>query len=322
MPFFSFSWRQQIIHRLRGLLQGQTGISAEDKSYIVQRNEVGEEAMNNRVDKLKRRMEAKRRKRRPVPHRQIARERSSGGPILPYSWKHEEEREDTLYTFEGKYKDVSSQKKNEPFFRKDRFIMQILASICLFFVIGILFQSQSSSLEGMRNYVQTSFSEDFQFSTVAGWYEEAFGRPVALLPPQMEVVAPGDYEQERDPADIYALPASGTIRESFEQNGRGIYVETNRGEKVEAVRSGIVRFIGEDEANEWGNVIVIRHYDGGESWYGRLENIPVQLYDHVDSGDFIGEVSPHQEEENLGVYYFALKEGDTFIDPNEVINFD
>jgi hypothetical protein len=72
MPFFLLLGELQIIHRLRALLQGQTGISAEDKSYIVQRNEVGEEAMNNRVDKLKRRMEAKRRKRRPVPHRQIA----------------------------------------------------------------------------------------------------------------------------------------------------------------------------------------------------------------------------------------------------------
>ena len=271
------------------------------------------------MDKLRKEIDARRKNRKLSPQRNIVRGRDDRPAPVPFSWKHDEEREETLYSFDERRKGIAEQ-ENEPYFRKDRFIMQVLASICLFVTMGILFQTQSSTLEGVREYVKTSFHEDFQFSTVAGWYEGAFGTPLALFPPQSNVVAPGDFENE--PSDMLALPATGFIRQSFEQNGRGIYVETTKGETVEAVQSGWVRFVGEDEDQEWGKVIVIRHYDGGESWYGRLENISVQLYDYIDKGDLLGEVAPHQERQDVGAYYFALKEGDTFIDPIDVITFD
>ncbi|MBU9710284.1 M23 family metallopeptidase [Evansella tamaricis] len=275
--------------------------------------------MKNRVDKLKRKMEAKRKSRKLTPTRSVIRERDRGPDIYPYQVRHDEEREDTLYQLDGRR--GVSEEKGEPLFSRDRFIMQILASVCLFFVVGILFQTNSSFLEGPRNFVHHSFQEDFQFGTVAGWYEDAFGRPLALLPPDMSVVAPGDTE-DNDQMDVYALPASGTIRESFQQNGRGIYVETDREKQVEAIRGGTVRFMGEDEAGEWGKVVVIRHYDGIESWYGMLDHVSVQLHEFVEPGDIIGTVSHHEEKEDIGVYYFALKDGDNFIDPVEVITID
>ncbi|SDZ03841.1 stage IV sporulation protein FA [Evansella caseinilytica] len=270
--------------------------------------------MKNRVEQLKRKMDARRRMRRQSPRRQSLRER--GAEMLPYSVKHEEEREETLYSFDNRR--ALPEVKQEPLFRKDRFMIQVLASICLFFILGILFKSSSPAFEGARQFVQKSFQEDFQFGAAAEWYEETFGRPLALLPPQLDFVAPEDYKDD----DVYALPATGTVRQSFEQNGRGIFVETTADQQVEAARSGEVRFIGEDEAKEWGKVVVIRHYDGGESWYGMLDNISVKLYDHVQKGEVLGNVSPDAENNEIGVYYFALKEGDTFIDPFDVISFD
>lgn len=277
--------------------------------------------MRNRVDILRKKMDEKRRKRKHSPRQQVVRERDRGDRALdlsPYAIRHDHDREDYYSSYDNRQ--AVPYEKDEAFFSKDRFLMQVLASICLFFSIGIVLQSQSTALDGVRGFVERSFHEDFQFSAVAGWYEDAFGRPLALLPPDMHVVAPGDMNEEEP--DVYALPATGTIRQSFEQNGRGIYVETSLDRPVQASLNGIVTFVGEDEAGEWGKVIQIRHNDGKESWYGMLDNISVQIHDQVESGDKLGYVSPHQDLEGIGVYYFALREGDTFIDPVEVIGLD
>jgi stage IV sporulation protein FA len=278
------------------------------------------EYMNDRVAKLKRKMDARRRKRQDKkrPNKSVQRMRSEGQSL--WDMKHDEEREDTIYSFDT-VKDKSLQKPNtEPYFNRDTFIMQLLAGICFFLIIGILMQTSTPALDQVRHFVERQFKEEFEFDRVALWYEDLFGRPVALFPSQMEAVAPGDLEEQVP--NQYALPASGTIKETFEQNGRGIYVETDLEEAVEAVRSGVVRYIGEDEEHEWGQVVVISHYDGGESWYGMLEDIYVNLYDHVDSGDVLASVSSHAEDEETGIYYFALKEGDVFIDPVDVISVD
>ncbi|MDG5786845.1 M23 family metallopeptidase [Evansella sp. AB-P1] len=275
--------------------------------------------MKNRVNKLKRKIDAKRKRRKHSPHYQVLRERDRRGEMIPFSVKHDEEREDTLYSYDNR--NAYSSTKGESFFRKDRFMMQVLASVCLFFIIGIIVQSQTPVLEGARGYVEKSFQEEFQFSTVANWYENAFGHPLALVPPNLDTVAPGDIENDIN-ENNYALPATGTVRESFQQNGRGIYVETVSNERVEAVRSGVVRYVGEDEANEWGKVIIVRHYDDTEAWYGMLDDISVKVHDHVDSGDLLGRVTSHEENEEVGIYYFALREGNRFVDPSEVISFD
>ncbi|WP_416151348.1 peptidoglycan DD-metalloendopeptidase family protein [Salipaludibacillus sp. HK11] len=275
--------------------------------------------MADRISKLKKQIEAKRRRRniQKTPERPRERLRSDGYPM--WGIKHDEEREETVYSFDSSKGLPAPKRKPEPFFRKDIFMMQTLASICLFLIMAIVLQSSTGVLEQPRNYIRSVFETEFEFDRVALWYEDLFGRPLALVPTQMESVAPGDMDE--DLLEQYALPASGIVRETFHENGRGIFVETDVNESVEAVKSGVVRFIGEDEENEWGKVVVIRHYDGGESWYGMLEDIHVNLYDHVDTGEVLAQVS-HEEDSAVGVYYFALKEGDSFIDPIEVISVD
>lgn len=278
--------------------------------------------MNNRLNKIKKQMDEKRNKRkfRPEQRRVTARVREGRRPPLYNDYYYNEDMIEDSYipTWDGRR--IQSNEKETHLIKKDYFMMQVLGSICLLLVMGIIFQSSSAPFAGVKNVIQHSFQEDFQFTAVANWYEDAFGRPLALLPSEMDVVAPDHFDGGRN--DIYALPANGVIRQSFADNGRGIYVETDLLEQVEAIRGGMVRFVGEDEEKEWGKVVVVRHYDGGESWYGMLDNISVQLYDHVESGDILGQVSPHDEKESVGVYYFALKERDTFIDPTEVISID
>ncbi|TMW71567.1 M23 family metallopeptidase [Alteribacter natronophilus] len=273
--------------------------------------------MDHRVDKIKKLMEAKRRKRQPGRVREGEKRRDRA--TVPWvQTSHDEARDETDF-YRPQPRRVDEDGKPEPFIKKERIMFQLLASICLVLVTAIIFSLPSGQFDQARQFMYNSFNQEFEFTAVADWYEGQFGRPLALLPAGMET-APGQEGAEVEYAS--ALPATGTIAQSFAQNGRGIYVETELNETVEAVRSGIIRFVGEDEEQEWGKTVVISHYDGGESWYGMLENIQVNLYDHVEAGDLVGYVSPAGDNEEVGVYYFALKEGEAFVDPIDVIPLD
>lgn len=260
--------------------------------------------MAKKIDKIRRKIEARRRKITSS----VGRKERSQPQYYP---RHEEFRDEPDYYFP---EEKSVAQSEDRFFRKDIFIMQLLISICLFLAIGILFKTQAPQFEGARQFVKSSFEQEFQFATVASWYEDQFGRPLALLPNAYDI-ALEDFNNEIDLA--YAVPASGKVMRSFDQDGKGIIVETTSDARVEAAKGGMVRFVAEEES--LGKTVIIAHYDGGETWYAMLDQVEVNLYDHVQAGSQIGTVSL---EDDKGFYYFALKEGETFINPIEVISFD
>lgn len=262
---------------------------------------------NHKVDKIRRKIEARRKKFNSTST--IVRNKQRSQP--QYYPSHEEFRGEPDYYFPGT-KEIDQSEEN--FFRKDILVLQLLAAVCLFLVVGILFQTESPQFEGARQFVSSSFEEEFQFATVANWYENQFGKPLALLPTTTNL-ALEDFNNEIDIA--YAVPATGRVARSFEQDGKGVIVETNSNANVEVAKSGMVRFVAEEE--NLGKTVIVAHYDGGESWYAMLEQVDVKLYDHIEVGHKIGTVSL---KENKGFYYFALKEGETFINPIDVISFE
>lgn len=262
--------------------------------------------MANRVDRLRSEIEARRQK---INSSNVRKKIRSQPQYYP---SHDEFRNEPDYYFPSNQKEIDEPE--EKFFRKDILILKLFAAICLFLIVGILFKTQAPQFEGARQFVKTSFEEEFQFATVAHWYENQFGKPLALLPITTNM-ALEDINNNTDFA--YAVPATGKIAQSFDQDGKGVIVETIANTNVEVVKNGMVRFVAEEE--NLGKTIIVAHYDGGESWYAMLDSVEVKLYDHVEAGTKIATVSL---QENKGVYYFALKEGETFINPIEVMSFD
>jgi len=224
--------------------------------------------------------------------------------------RHEEARDEPDFYF---YQDGQEGTKG---FSADGFVLKTFIAAALFFATAILFQNEWKQVEPVRQFVKDSYETEFQFATIANWYENQFGRPLALIPFETNMALG---ELENAPELAYAVPASGTIAESFETNGTGIIVKTEPKASVEAAKAGFVFFIGEEE--EIGKAVGVQHYDGGESWYGMLENIDVKLYDHIEIGTKVGTVSLDKKE-GTGMYYFALKQGETYIDPIDVISFE
>lgn len=67
---------------------------------------------------------------------------------------------------------------------------------------------------------------------------------------------------------------------------RGIDIDLVRGDTVNAAFMGMVRFAG--KSGGYGNVIIIRHYNGLETVYAHLYKIKVKPGDIVNSGEMIG----------------------------------
>ncbi|WP_077214120.1 M23 family metallopeptidase [Bacillus dakarensis] len=212
--------------------------------------------------------------------------------------------------------EVGPNEESHPLFNKEMFLLKILTSACLVLVIAILFRSNAESVDPIKNFVTKSMEQDFQFAAVSEWYEDQFGKPLALLPLETEskkeeVSAPGE--------PGYALPAAARILEEFDANGKRITIETEKGAPVSAMNEGMVRYVGVEEG--FGKTVIIQHADKTETWYGNLETINVSLYEFIEKGSDVG-VASNAEDGTKGQFYFALKKGDDFIDPIQVIQFE
>ncbi|WP_449537123.1 peptidoglycan DD-metalloendopeptidase family protein [Ferdinandcohnia sp. Marseille-Q9671] len=257
--------------------------------------------MSNRANEIRKRIEKRKRSKyasqsypkKPSPSFLVGDEEKYGGS--PYT------------SFEG------GSGGGHPLFKKEVFLFKILLSAILVLSVGILFKNQSSTFDNVRHFVTSTMETEFQFAAVTEWYEDTFGSPLALLPvkenkDQIEDVTPGKY----------ALPAAGKVTENFETNGQGIIVETNS-KVVEAMNAGNVIEVA--VKGNLGKTVVIQHSDGSKTWYGNLGTVNVKLYDYVATGQEVGEVED-PEGENKGTYYFAIQQGETFIDPIQVIKFE
>ncbi|WP_240374731.1 peptidoglycan DD-metalloendopeptidase family protein [Bacillus piscicola] len=218
------------------------------------------------------------------------------------------------------YKWQEHEKMQDRPVRKEKergaWVLQGLIAATLFLLIGILFQSNHPAYEGAREFVRTSFAEEFPFAKATAWYEERFGSPLAFLPFQQSLDQPVNQEP-LETAKPAAIPVTGTVAESFSENGKGIILDTGAKETVEAIKGGVIIHAGPHE--EWGLAVAVQHYEGGVAWYGMLNETEVKLYDHVSTGTTIGKVDADEETKRFSL---AIKDQDQYIDPASVITFE
>ena len=197
-----------------------------------------------------------------------------------------------------KYEPPSSQ-DNSKF--ASRFMFRLIVSASLFFGTAIYLQSDHAIIEKTKGTVLTALTEEFPFATVNSWYQERFGDPVAINPG-----ADGDV-----PVEGQAMPVNGTVVQPFEESNEGILIESDQQSDVVAVDEGIVIFAGNDK--ETGKTIDLQHADKSKSIYGHLHAIEVNQYQRIEVNEKIGEFVPN--EENAQSVYFALQQGNRYLNP-------
>lgn len=199
--------------------------------------------------------------------------------------------------------------KETSFFRRDVFLFKLLVSFCLVLLVAILFKTESTAGDPLKRIVAQSFTSEFQFAKVSGWFEDTFGQPLVYLPQPTG--------KKEDSALV--VPASGKILAGFDRDGQGILVQTSQNTTVESIDDGVVIFSGTKQ--DHGKTIIVQHTDNSESWYGNLGEVKVGLYSKVTKGTPLGVVSISTTGDS-GEYFFAYKKGDSFIDPIQVISFE
>lgn len=209
-----------------------------------------------------------------------------------------------------------------PLFQSQMFLIKCMAAVCLILGAGILFKQPEGLFDSTKTYVIHSLEKDLNFTKISAWYENTLGAPVALFPKrETDKANNGEHANASVPNNNesqFAVPVNGRITQKFTRASKGIFVQTAPDSTVNAVKSGQVVKI--ETNGDSGKTVVVSH-NGAESWYGKLAEVEVKPYEFVKKGQKIGTVS-NTSNGTHGTFYFALKEGNKFIDPIQVISFD
>lgn len=118
----------------------------------------------------------------------------------------------------------------------------------------------------------------------------------------------------------FTLPYYGKLFRGFTYSHKGLDIKLNKGDSVKAAYDGVVRYAKYNRGG-FGNLIIVRHYNGLETYYGHLSKIKVKVNQVIKSGDVIGlggstgrSRGPH--------LHFEVRYKDIPLDPLRMIDYD
>jgi len=126
-----------------------------------------------------------------------------------------------------------------------------------------------------------------------------------------------------DSSRRFVMPVEGQFMNGFgPRRGRmhkGVDIRLKTGDPVRSAFDGIVRYAHRNKRG-FGNLVVVRHYNGLETYYAHLSKIHVQPGDKVKAGDVVGlggstgrSRGPH--------LHFEIRYFDKAFDPEKFICF-
>lgn len=121
----------------------------------------------------------------------------------------------------------------------------------------------------------------------------------------------------------FVFPTNGIVTSRYGyRNGRhhsGIDVDLNTGDTVRSVWSGKIRYAKYNDGG-FGNLVIVRHYNGLETFYAHLSKLLVVPDQDVKAGDVIGlgGNTGHSYGSHL---HFEVRFYDASINPEEIIDF-
>ena len=122
----------------------------------------------------------------------------------------------------------------------------------------------------------------------------------------------------------FALPIEGEVRDNFRwrstRHHNGVDIRLNTGDTVYAAFDGLVRYAKYNHGG-YGNLVIIRHYNGLETYYGHFSKIFADTNQYVKAGTAIGlggstgrSTGPH--------LHFEIRYLGNPIDPENIIDWE
>jgi len=123
--------------------------------------------------------------------------------------------------------------------------------------------------------------------------------------------------------NTFCMPHPGMVTSRFKYRGRkfhyGIDVDLVTGDTLSSAFDGIVRY-AKYNTGGFGNLVIIRHYNGLETYYAHLEKLFVAPNQEVKAGENIGlgGNTGHSTGDHL---HFEIRFFGNALNPEEVIDF-
>ena len=123
----------------------------------------------------------------------------------------------------------------------------------------------------------------------------------------------------------YSVPYQGSVYSRFKYRGRhahkGADVSLSVGDDIYAAFDGVVRIVMPTcHSGGYGNLIVVRHYNGLETYYGHLKKALVQIGDTIDAGQLIGYGGSTGRSTGPHLHFETRYKGHAF-DPERIFDF-
>jgi LysM repeat protein len=118
----------------------------------------------------------------------------------------------------------------------------------------------------------------------------------------------------------FTLPYYGKLFRGFTYSHKGLDIKLNKGDSIKSAFDGVVRYAKYNRGG-FGNLIIVRHYNGLETYYGHLSKIKVKVNQVVKSGDVIalGGSTGRSRGPHL---HFEVRYKDIPLDPLRMIDYD
>lgn len=236
-----------------------------------------------------------------------------GGPLHAghdpeLNWKKERERMHSSFREERGPSFLSS------------FKWRLMISCLLFGAVWAVFRWDIPYAAESRLFIADTLSHDMDMEAAAKWYTKHFGGAPSFLP---------TFGEEQTSSQVVnssghrVAPLTGMVVQSFAVSLKGIEVVPNRDKtypvQVKSIDAG--RVLEVTQQPQSGTTIVIRHTGGLTAVYGKVTGTQLHADDWVQKGEVIG-LMPVGANGEISTLYFAVKQGDRYIDPAEVVTFD
>lgn len=161
--------------------------------------------------------------------------------------------------------------------------------------------------------------DDFQ----EDWYTDKIhaykGLDPASLPDEVDLLL-------ADSTHFYSAPITGKVRSRYQfrrtREHRGTDIPITMGEPIKAAFDGKVRVVKKSrETGGYGNLVVLRHSNGLETYYGHLQKHNVKENDIVKAGEVIGYGGNTGRSTGPHLHFETRYMGQAF-DPERLIDFE
>ncbi len=118
----------------------------------------------------------------------------------------------------------------------------------------------------------------------------------------------------------FILPVYGRLFRGFNYVHKGLDIGLKKGDSVKAAFDGVVRYARYNRGG-FGNLVIIRHYNGLETYYAHLSKIKLQVNQVIKAGDLVG-LGGSTGRSRAPHLHFEVRYKDVPIDPLKMLDFD